>query len=76
MVSHMEERKSYHGIIIEQSLRDKTILNNINIVGINKGTIWTLLKVSIESNELENFANLVHQNLIDDNDGIPYYAHF
>lgn len=72
----MEKKKFYHGIIIEQGLKDKNILNENIILGNKKGNSWNLIKVSIASDELQQFVNIVQQNLIEDDEGIPYYAHF
>lgn len=72
----MDDEYYYHGIIIEQSLRDKTILNSIKILGKKEIDQWTLLKVSINSSYLQHFLKDIQQNLIEDENGIPYYAHF
>lgn len=65
----------YHGIIISESLPDRSILNGVRILGSKRTGSWTLLRVGIESKQLKNIIQLVQRNLLTES-GIPYYAHF
>ena len=70
-----ETTRDYHGIIIEQSLRDRSILDNIRILGKKSGKKWTMLRGLVRDDRLENFLKLVQANLLTENK-VPYYAHF
>jgi periplasmic divalent cation tolerance protein len=67
--------RDYHGIIIKQSLRDRSILDNVKILGKKTAKDWTMLRVLVPDDELENFLKLVKANLLTENK-VPYYAHF
>jgi len=62
-----ETTRDYHGIIIEQSLRDRSILDNIRILGKKSGKKWTMLRVLVRDDRLENFLKLVQGNLLTEN---------
>jgi hypothetical protein len=64
----------YHGIIIQQSLKDQSILNGMRILGERVGN-WTLLRVGIEGERIGEVVKLVKKNLLTEN-SVPYYAHF
>ena len=70
-----ETLRDYHGIIVKQSLRDRSILDNIRILGTKTAKNWTILRVLVRDDQLENFAKLVQANLLTENK-VPYYAHF
>ena len=70
-----ETIRDYHGIIIKQSLRDPSILDSVRILGKKSAKNWTMLRVLIRDEGLENFAKLVQANLLTENK-VPYYAHF
>ncbi len=44
--------KKYHGIIIEESLREKDVLDSFEILGKEKGKNWTFLKIAIEPHDI------------------------
>jgi hypothetical protein len=70
-----DSRDTYHGIIVEESLRDPSVLETLAILGRKKGRDWTLLRVGIEERALKMMVNRLRQNLITVN-GVPFYAHF
>ncbi len=67
--------REYHGIIIKESLRDQSILDKMQILGIKKSRSWTLLRVRIRETELGRFVGLIRRNLLAERN-LPYYAHF
>ncbi len=70
-----ETTRYYHGIIIKQSLRDRSILDNVEILGKRTAKDWTMLRVLVKDDRFENFLKLVQANLLTENK-VPYYAHF
>jgi len=70
-----ETSRDYHGIIIKQSLRDRSILDSIQILGKRITKDWTTLRVLVRDDQFENFLKLVQANLLTENK-VPYYAHF
>ena len=70
-----ETSRDYHGIIIKQSLRDRSILDSVRILGKKTAKNWTMLRVLIRDEVLEKFAKQVQANLLTENK-VPYYAHF
>jgi len=63
----------YHGIIIKEGLKDKSILNKMKILGQKKGREWTLLRVGVNENQILQVIELVQKSLLTE----PiYYAHF
>jgi hypothetical protein len=66
---------SYHGIIVEESLRDRSVLDAVAILGRKRGRDWTLLRVAVEARELSATIGLVRRGL-KVVDGVPFYAHF
>ncbi len=65
----------YHGIIVEESLRDPSVLDAVTILGRKKGTNWTLLRVGVEDQNLPSAIERVQQSLKVEG-GVPFYAHF
>jgi len=63
----------YRGIIIEESLIDNRILNNMNILKLyitgneQKSERWHLFEVEIEDNDIENISRQIYGK---------WYAHF
>jgi len=63
----------YRGIIIEESLIDNRILNNMNILKMHitgqeqKNDRWHLFEVEIEENDIENISKQIYEG---------WYAHF
>ena len=70
------EDSSFHGIIILEGFRDKDILESFKLIGKKESNEWTLLKVSIEPSLFQHFLIVVQSNLLVDENGIPFYAHF
>ncbi len=65
----------YHGIIIKESLRDRSLFGRIQVLGQKQGRDWTLLKVGVWLGMIDRIIDLVQANLIAEKD-VPYYAHF
>ncbi len=65
----------YHGIIVEESLKDKSILNKIIKLGskVADDADFTLLRVEVEEEKIEEIIKLVQRNLVT---RPVYYAHF
>ena len=63
----------YRGIIIEESLNDNRVLNNVNILKLyiteaaKKSDQWHLFEVEVEENEIENISKLIMEG---------WYTHF
>jgi periplasmic divalent cation tolerance protein len=70
-----ETNRDYHGIIVKQSLRDRSILDNVQILGKRITKDWTILRVLVRDDQFEKFLKLVQANLLAENK-VPYYAHF
>lgn len=64
----------FHGIIIENSLKDPSILQAFKILSTRtiQNPPWKMNKVLIEGVELQKATDLVQQNL----DKGPWYVHF
>lgn len=65
----------YHGIIVEESLRDPSVLNAVTILGRKRGRDWTLLRIGMAGSSLETVIERVQPNLKIVG-GVPFYAHF
>ena len=70
-----ETARDYHGIIIKQSLRDRSIRDSVRILGKKTAKNLTMLRVLIRDEVLEKFTKLVQANLLTENK-VPHYAHF
>ena len=57
--------KEYHGIVINLSQKDQSILNSINIIGKKKVILNFLLlkKISVNSDEIENVIIRLQNNM-------------
>jgi len=66
---------SYHGIIIEEGLGDRSVLAGMRILGSKRAGTWTLLKVDVDEARIEELIGLVQKNLRIEK-GVPFYAHF
>ena len=62
----------YHAIIVEQSLKNKDILNNLDIIGTKNDSGWTMYKVAIKDDDVDNLVNTIQSNM-EDNQG--WYTH-
>ena len=54
----------YHGIIVREGIRDRTILNRMTILGTETGQNWTLLKVDIEAKAISRVIREIQSNLL------------
>jgi len=63
----------YHGIIIKEGLKNPSILGQIKILGTKKTGEWTLLRVEVNENEINDVIKIVKENLLTNP---VYYAHF
>ena len=71
----MSSGGEYHGIIVREGIRDKTIFHRMTMLGTKTGQNWTLLKVGIEAKSISQVIREIQPNLLTEN-GVPYYAHF
>ena len=65
----------FHGIIVQDSLKDSLLLNDVTILGRKKTKDWELIRVGIVNSKIEEFAEAISDCLRVE-EGIPYYAHF
>ena len=63
----------YHGIIIKESLKDQSILNEVKILGKKRAGQWTLLRVGVNEDIINKIIRLVQKCLVREP---AYYAHF
>lgn len=64
----------YHGILVEEGLKDKSILNKMSILGKRVADVdFTLLRVGVEEENIKEIIGLVQKNLVTEP---VYYAHF
>lgn len=63
----------YHGIIVKEGLKDQSILKKLRILGEKRTEDWTLLRVSVSENEINNVVKLIQKSLVTKS---TYYAHF
>ena len=70
-----DSTEDYHGIIIMESLKDKTILDSLQILGRKEGRVWTMLRVGVEVGRFKDTIKSISENLMTVKE-IPYYAHF
>jgi hypothetical protein len=75
MPSKREPESEYHGIIVEESLREPSILRSVSVLGRKRGRDWTLLRVGVSEGVLQETIESVRRNLKVVN-GVPFYAHF
>jgi hypothetical protein len=66
---------SYLGIIIEQSLKDITIINDYTLIAHKQVGNWRLFLVSVPANEVEGHLKKLQESMIDISDDC-WYAHF
>ena len=53
----------FYGIIIQESLRDPSVLRNVTIPGTKQGKDWKLLVVSVQDSRMDSVLELVKSNL-------------
>jgi hypothetical protein len=63
----------YHGIIVKEGLRDQSILSKMEILGMKRAGDWTLLRVGVRENRIDEVVGLVQMCLVSQP---AYYAHF
>lgn len=63
----------YHGIIIREGLRDRSILGQMKILGMKRTEEWTLLRVGVNKDKVNEIIKIVQKNLLTNP---VYYAHF
>lgn len=62
----------YHGILVEESLKGKSFLDKLKIIGKKKGRTFNLIKISVKENKITQLISDLQKNL----KGVNYYAHF
>ena len=63
----------YHGIIIDKSLRNRKLIEQLNVIGSRRSSAGlTLLKISFPVEELEKTIKLIQESLVVKE---KYYAH-
>ena len=65
----------FHGIIVQESLKDSLLLNDVIILGRKQTKDWELIRVGIMNSEIEEFIEAISDCLRVE-ESIPYYAHF
>lgn len=56
--------KEYHGILVGASLKDRSVLDSIKIIGKREeAEDWTLYKIEVDPAELDETINLIGENL-------------
>jgi len=63
---------TFHGIVVNQSLDDQSVVKNWNILNESKTEDWSIYTVSVGSESLDKLIKSVQVNMIDG----PWYAHF
>jgi hypothetical protein len=51
----------WHGILVDVAFIDEEIVDYIKVIGYKKGGHWTLMKVEIEDDDLEEFIAVVQR---------------
>lgn len=69
-VMTMTERY-YHGIIVKESIRDRSLFAKMQVLGQSQGRDWTLLKVGVRPNVIVKIINEVQSNLLTEKD-VPF----
>ncbi len=64
----MEE---FHGIIVNKSLKNESVVDTWNVIGKKKGN-WVLYKVSVNEDDLNSFIKKLQSNMAKG----AWYAHF
>lgn len=68
-------RTDYHGIIVEGSLRERSALEMVKVLGTRKGNDWRLLRVGVTRRTLPAVVERLQKSLTS-RQGVPFYAHF
>ena len=64
--------KEFHAIIVDKSLRDLGILNQLNVIGETTDDDWTLYKIAVPEEDIKKTAKLIQGNLAEGS----WYFHF
>jgi len=64
----MEE---YHGILVDMSQKDKSIFNNLKILGQRKAGGWVLYKIGVDPKKINKTLEQLQENMVD-----GFYFHF
>jgi len=54
---------NYHGIIVDESQKDKSIFKKLKVTGQSKGEHWTLYKISVPEKDLEKTLKAIQTNM-------------
>jgi hypothetical protein len=73
--ARVNPRTDYHGIIVEEGLRDCSIADAVRVLGRKQGKDWSLLRVGVEAKLLPRVIQRLQRSLKVEN-GVPFYAHF
>lgn len=57
--------ENYHGILVDVSQKDKTIFTKIKIIGQKKSGNWSLYKLEINPQQLEETIKQLQENLLE-----------
>ena len=63
---------TWHGIVIDQSLKDKSVVDGLKILGTKEEGEWKVYKVEVEDDKLQDTIQLIQPIL---NSG-GWYVHF
>jgi hypothetical protein len=66
----------YHGIIVKESLKEQFVLNEMKILGQRKSVKWTLFRVGVDENKIDEVVESVQKSLVASPTRTCYYAHF
>jgi hypothetical protein len=55
--------EKYHGIVIEESMREPEVLESFEILGKKKGKNWTLVKIAIEPQDIRSGVRRLQSSL-------------
>jgi len=64
--------KEFHAIIVDKSLKDLGILNQLNVIGETKDGGWVLYKISVPEEDIDKTTRLINENLTEGS----WYYHF
>jgi hypothetical protein len=70
-----ESVDEYHGIIVQEGLRDPSALDTVTVLGETRGRVWRLLRVGVPERLLPT-AIAKMQATLKVEGGVPFYVHF
>lgn len=65
----------YHGIIVQEGLRNPSVLDGVTVLGEKRGRVWQLFRVGVPETLLPTVIAKIQANLRIE-DGVPFYVHF